>query len=60
MFAIDFNHHSSILTPLKTNRFSRMFNTVKSVWFIVYIEGLQVIISDFFYVSFSEERFCLQ
>ena len=38
--------------------FSRKFDTVKSGWSIVYIQGLQVKISKK-YVSFSEHQFCL-
>ena len=33
------------------------FDIVKSGWFIVYIEELQVIISEKKYNSFSEDRF---
>ena len=39
--------------------FSIKFHTVKSGWSMVYIEGLQAIISKY-YISFSEDRFCLR
>ena len=42
-------------------KFLVKFDTVKSGWSIVYniIEGSQVIISKKYYISFSEDWFCL-
>ena len=46
------------LTLLRPMEFSKTYDTVKSTWSIVYIEGLQVII--FFYqISVSESNFGL-
>ena len=39
--------------------FSINFDTVKSGWSIVFIEGAQVIISLKYCISFSEDQFCL-
>ena len=36
-----------------------MFDTVKSGWFIIYIEGSEVIITKRYCISFSEDQFCL-
>ena len=49
----------TVLTLLRPMGYSIKFETVKSGWSIVYIEGLQVIISPKYCISFSKDRFCL-
>ena len=48
----------AVPTFLRPMEFTIKFDTVKSEWSIVYIEGSRVIISKKCYISFSEDRFC--
>ena len=50
------HYHIISLTLLRPMEFSIKFDTVKSGWSIVYIEGSQVI-SKTDYISFSEDDF---
>ena len=47
------------LTLLRPKDFSIKLYQIKSGWFIIYIEGSQVIISKIYLISFSEDQFCL-
>ena len=47
------------LTLFRPIEFSIKLHTIKSGWSIVYIEGSPIIISPNYYISFSEDRFCL-
>ena len=49
----------TLLTHFVPMEFPIKFDTVKSGWSIVYIEGSQVIISEKYCISFSEDWFCL-
>ena len=44
------------LTLFVPMEFPRKFDTVKSGWLIVYIEGSQVIIAQTYCISFSEDQ----
>ena len=49
----------SDLTLFVPKEFPIKFDTVKSGWSIIYIEGSQVIILRKYCISFSENQFCL-
>ena len=44
---------------LRPMGYSIKFDTVRPGWSIVYIEGLQAIISQKYCIAFSEDQFCL-
>ena len=47
------------LTRVRPMDFPIKFDTVKSGWSVVYIEGSQVMIFTKYCISFYENRFCL-